>query len=275
MACSLLLIALLGVAPVGAHPFDSSWFGQQLDVRLQAEQIEVRYRVEVPSRVAVGWLAKEARAAPDVDLAVLEAQVIERELRDLEDGLVLEVDGEPQSWELFEVDEQTGTGDDRFVRFELGLRSRHSAGPHALRLYAGNHPDEQTLFHWQVLVDDSAVIDASSLYEVEDGEVVRDRTGEWRGEEALRELLLSWRPRAATATRLYSLLRLPEPGVDEGWWSGSSVVVGASTGSAVGLPGLGGDELLPLVLGVLAALLGGAGLGLRLVGGRSREPRDT
>lgn len=253
---ALLLALLCGGAPARAHPFDSSWYGQQLEARLQAGSLEVDYRVEVPSRVAVGWLAREARRSPERDLALVEAELIERELADLEGGLRLEVDGELRDWERLEVGQGTGEGDERFVRFALRLRAELEPVPHAIRIFNGNHPDERTLFHLSLLVDDSVILDASSLYTLEGGEVVRDATGEWRGEEAWRELTLAARPRTDLARRLVGLLW---SGSGEGgavWRPGSEVLVGASAGSRVGLPGLSAEELAPVGLlgGVLAAL---------------------
>lgn len=253
----LLLAGLhLGGGVARAHPFDSAWYGQQLEARLEAGSLEVDYRVEVPSGVAVGWLARAARQAPERDLAEVEAELIARELQDLEQGLRLEIDGELRDWERLEVGEGTGEGDDRFVRFALRLRATLQPAPHSLRIFNGNHPDEPTLFHLSLLVDDSVVVDASSLYTVEEGELVRDATGEWRGEEAWRELTLAWRPRSPLALRVVGLLRQGGGAAGPAWRPGSEVLVGVAPGSWAGLPGVPAEELA--VVGLLGGLAGAA-----------------
>jgi len=250
------MLASLGLvmAVAQAHPFDSALTGQQLTMYVGQGRLRVDYLVEVPARDAVRWLVEERRNRPDDALEDIESDVISRELSSYADGLRLVVDGESRRWTRLEPPEDSGTGDERFVRFLLALEVPLDGKPHALHVSNGNLPDRATLFFVDVRVDDWIVIDESSLLTPREEGGLRDLGGDWRGDEELRELRLAVRSRTPATHRLLGLLETlsPPPGeLPSPWRTAASAHVSELS---LGLPA----RLLPL----LAGAVGAVGLGL-------------
>ncbi len=266
------MLAFLGVvlAVAQAHPFDSALTGQQLTLHVGQGRLRADYLVEVPARDAVRWLVEERRKRPDEALEDIEADVISRELSSYADGLRLVVDGEPRRWTQLEPPEDSGTGDERFVRFLLALESPLDGQPHALHVSNGNLPDRATLFFMDVRVDDGIVVDESSLLTLREEGGLRDLGGDWRADEEMRELRLTVRSRTPAARRLLGLLETlspPPSDLPSPWRTASSAHVSELR---LGLPA----RLLPLLAGGAGALGPGL-LALLATVGRWRRRRAS
>lgn len=192
----LLLFVHLLIGVAFAHPFGSALYGHQLRVWLDPDAVRVDYLAEVPTPVVVRdmrvfFLDRPQPGKQDQD------EFVARWQSELEGGLRLLVDQQPVPWRRLPETEASGVGDSRFVAFRLSLEAPIPAGARTLQIANGNLPDQPSLFETELLVADSLSLDATSLVDVEDGEVHRDRGGGWQAEEEARELRLSFQSRGA------------------------------------------------------------------------------
>ena len=102
---------------------------------------------------------------------------------------------------------ESGVGDSRFMTWALALEAPLPAGARTLAVINANFPDRPALFNTTLSVSDAVVLDAASLFDVEDGALRRSRDGQWRMEEESRELRASFRVRSAPVARAARGLR--------------------------------------------------------------------
>lgn len=196
---AVLAAAVAAPATAAAHPFDSRFTGHQLEVALEPGTVRVAYVVEVPTEAALRDFARfvEGVEAPGAEE---QAAYTQRTLDELTSGLTLRVDGEAASATAVPVEEPSGVGDHRFIVYRLQLEAPLPETARSVQVVNANLPGERALFFDEVWVHDAFVVDASDLVEVADGAVSRDRAGQWRADEDLREVRVAFRPRGPLRT---------------------------------------------------------------------------
>jgi hypothetical protein len=283
--CSGLWVS--GSRPAFGHPFDATFTGHQLELAVQDGQIEVGYLAEVPTREALGelkaFLANETNPGPEHQDAFTALM-----LDELAGGLRVLVDGTPLELRRVEIAEVSGVGDSRFIKFQLKLYGQLPPGARTVHVVNSNRMGGPALFSDQVWVDDTVIVDAVDLVDVEDGRVVSDRSGQWRGDEELREVRVSIRARPVWLGTVRRLRRAmladdapPLLSARDALSTAPVVPLAQAVESGGGLPTLGLVGVAegavaassaygaPLVLGAAAGLAGGglvapllAGIGL-------------
>ncbi|MFT4974444.1 MAG: nickel/cobalt exporter [Myxococcota bacterium] len=187
----MAMVMILWTATAVAHPFDARWYGHRLDVRLQPEHVEVDFAIEVPMVDLLADLRREldgvTEPGPEA-FTVFNAQ-LHRELRG---ALRLIVDDQPVSWEAG-VDGTEPRFENQFAVYGMRLRADLPEGSQTLNLINGAFPDEPSIFSTSLQVGSGLIVDACSLLDVEGGQIIASRDGQWRTEEDNRELRLSFR----------------------------------------------------------------------------------
>lgn len=184
---------LLLTAPALAHPFESRLYGHQTTLWLTADAVTVEYAVEIPTARLLSEIRERTSGTPtQADQDDFNARLH----RDLRDATRLLIDGESVSWAQMEPAEDSGRGDVKFIVYRIALQAPLPSAARTLQLIDGNYPDEPSIYLTSVLVDESWILDASSQLTVEDGVLTSNRDGDWRAEEASRELRLSFRRRS-------------------------------------------------------------------------------
>ena len=183
---------LLLTAPALAHPFESRLYGHQTTLWLTADSVTVEYAVEIPTAQLLSEIREYTSGKPtQADQDAFNAGLH----RDLRDATRLLIDGESVAWAQMEPAEDSGRGDVKFIVYRVALRAPLPTTARTVQLIDGNYPDEPSIFQTSVLVDSAWLLDASSQLTVEDGVLTASRDGDWRAEEANRELRLSFRRR--------------------------------------------------------------------------------
>ena len=212
-----MLAAALSLAlDARAHPFEAEIYGHEGTIAVDVDRVQLAYTVEVPTRPLMEEMARflgpEKRLADDED----NRRFTEQQLSSLESGLSLEVDGRRVPLTRLPDDRPSGVGDRRFVVFALRLEAPLDPGAHDLRFVDDNYRGLQGVYRWDVTIAEPLAIAESSLYEVENGRLVEDRSGEWHADESDRELFLRVLPDDGFEARLNRKIeawsgRTPEP----------------------------------------------------------------
>lgn len=211
----MLCLLIAALTPALAHPFGSNLPAHDLELVLDAGRVQVDYTVEIPTADALREVKALLGRGPRGPLQ--EAWLRRQREQELQDGLSLLVDGAALSAEALPTLFPSGTGDSRFVRYAISLGADLPPSARTLVLRNGNLPDQPALFRAQLAVTDAVVLDAASLFDVEDAAVVANREGQWRMEEESRELRLAFRPRSPRDAALHAALR--RLGSEAGWVS--------------------------------------------------------
>ena len=253
----MFLYLWLALLSAWAHPFGSKLYGHKTELRLSTDAVEVAYLLEIPTPVLLaelrGFMADiESPTQADQDRHTAAT------LSELQDGLRLVVDGNTVPWLAEESEMPSGVGDTRFIAYHLRLKAALPEGATTLNLINSNWPDERALFATDVYVGPGVVLDASSQIDVDDdGHIVTNRAGAWRGEEAERELRLAFRLRTGLTRSLTTGFRRVVGTSPDGFEDAASVL---STAEPDVLPSLVKGELTPaaVLLALFLALILGA-----------------
>ena len=198
----MFLIGWLVMASAWSHPFGSTLYGHKTNVALHADRVEVAYLLEIPTPE----LLRELRVfMADIDSPTQRDQDRHTEAvqSELTDGLRLLINGERLRWVRTPCAEGSGQGDTRFISYRFCATAEMPDGARTLNLINGNRPDEPALFSTTVMVGAGVILDASSQLDVDHhGTIVSDRSESWLGDEAERELRLSFRLRTAVGAAL-------------------------------------------------------------------------
>lgn len=186
----MLHLPLLLVAPALAHPFGGAMPGHDLHLEVGPEGVVLDYQAALPTHD----LLVEMEAA-EVRTEAQSKAFTEAKLDELAAGLRGRLDAEPATWERLDPERETGRGNQRLVRFEQRLRAATPKAPSIVTLSNGNLPDQLSYFRWTVDVAPSLEVLSCSLVDVEEGQVVETRYGQWRMDEPMRELDLRLRAR--------------------------------------------------------------------------------
>lgn len=189
-APNVLPLALLLTAPAFAHPFGGAMPGHDISLSVDASGVTLEYRAALPTHDVLSELEEAGVETQEAADAFTQAKLAE-----LAAGLSGRVDADPLRWEHLDPERETGRGDQRLVRFEQRLALRRDRAPGVLLLSNGNAPDQLSYFRWQVEVAPELEVTECSLVDLEEGVVTETRHGQWRMDEAQRELVLRLRPR--------------------------------------------------------------------------------
>ena len=190
-----LLLVLLLLSGLGrAHPFGSELYGHKLEVRLDRGQVQVDYLAEISTTDHLRDLRAWLRGQPDPSAAD-EARYLALVSEELRSGLSVLADGQPVALRPLPVDEPDGRGDSRFVAFRLSMTGELPPQARQLNVINQNLPDKPGLYNTRLLVSDAVVVDACSLFPVEDGRLLEDRSTRWLGDRDGRELRVAYRVR--------------------------------------------------------------------------------
>ena len=254
----MFLYLWLALLSASAHPFGSKLYGHKTEVRLSSDAVEVAYLLEIPTPVLLAEL-RVFMADIESPTQVDQDRHTAATLSELQDGLRLVVDGNTVPWLAEESETPSGVGDTRFISYHLRLKAALPEGATTLNLINSNWPDERALFATNVYVGPGIILDASSQIDVsDDGHIVTNRAGAWRGEEEERELRLAFRLRSGFARGLTTGFRQVLGTTSDGFEDSASVL---STAEPDVLPSLVKGELTPraiLIALVLALFLGAA-----------------
>lgn len=175
-----VLVWALAVAQ--AHPFGARFAAHAVAVDVGERTIHVEYIADVPNPLVVS-------ATQDPQADPVRAMALE-----LLSGLVLEVDGETAelvpdgSWQVQRTD------DTHQFLWRLDATVPHA--PTTVELSNGNLPDVTAVFRAKVTTaTDDLVLTESSLWRMQDGEIVLDETDRWRTDERMRVLRVTVRAR--------------------------------------------------------------------------------
>jgi len=253
----MFLLLCLWISNAFAHPFGSNLYGHKTEVWVDNNHVRVVYLAEIPTPVLLrelkaymADLESPTQADQDRHTALI--------LTELADGLRLLVNGDRMEWERLETTDPSGVGDTRFIQYHLNLRAHLPEGARSLNLINGNRPEASALFATDVYIANDVVLDASSQIDVgDDGHIVANRAGAWRGDEEQRELRLSFRMRSAVSAAIGSGFRRVIGG-DEGDYADAAAVI--STAEPDILPSLVKGELTPrtIVFALFMAFVLGA-----------------
>ncbi len=165
------------------------------------------YSARVPTRYIIDEIGdREAFGAQDG------AAFTASKLEELASGLRLTIDGEATPLTLLAPESPTGLGDRKFLTYDLSLTAPLPPGErHELSLSQLNYPDEHSYFMAEVLLDPLARVEACSLFRIEEERARFSRYGQWRMEEELREVSVSW-TLPATAPERWARERSTPPG---------------------------------------------------------------
>jgi nickel/cobalt transporter (NicO) family protein len=241
------------VAVAAAHPYSNNVTGQQVVVRLGDDQVRIDSAVELPTipllKELRAFLGDVAQPGP-ADQLRFDTQM----KAELHSGWRLLVDGQPVPLEAAPVEGVSGVGDARFVTYRLAFVAPLHPDARTVQVVNQSVPDQPTLFHVDVLVDDTVALDLGSPYRVVDGALRGDQTGRWVAQEELRDLRFSLHRRSEIGAWGHRSVRklLGEEGPSAGRDALSTV-------DADLLPALAKADLSPWQL--LLVLLAAAGLG--------------
>lgn len=158
------------------------------------------------------------------------------QLDELRSFLVLRADGDRVQWQV--EGEPTALTDERYVYYEQTLVAPVPRRAQMVMLENGNTPDVACFFWVDLVVDPSWVVVDSSLFQFDDqGALGAVLAGQWRMEEAMREVTFRVRP----ATGWEQWRREPEllgirdagaPKLSPGWGVGAILLVLGGLGFA-------------------------------------------
>lgn len=247
-------LILLLVTIARAHPMGSDLVGHRLRVQIDAQEIAVELELEIPTAQVLRELRQLAERSGPLDAAAQKAWMEQRH-RDLDNGLLLRIDGRPGPAWTAAAPVQSGVGDERFVAFRRSLRAPLPEGVATINLIDLTEADRPGLFSMELLVAPEVRLEATSLVELREGRAPLDHSGQWRADEAARELrvAMSRRP-APLALGTAALWRLSRPA-----WVGrapAAVAMGLGGGEPSG-GGLGLSTRAAALGLVLAASAGG------------------
>lgn len=157
--------------------------GQQIEVVLTPEQVELRFMVEVP----VARLMAEAKMEGGAGLA-------QRRLEELWGALRVQWEGEGLSLTRDPVADPTRIGDPGFALFELRGHAALPDDAGTLKISNGAYPDERCYFLTDAHISGRLMVVATDLVDVQAGQVHNNRNGAWRREEEARETKIQVRP---------------------------------------------------------------------------------
>jgi hypothetical protein len=181
----LLLPAVL------AHPFAGDLYGHQLRVELHSAELQLSYHVELPTSALMTELREWKADRP----FATEPEFFEALVAELQQGLRVEAGGQPLRLELRSVSAAERREEGRFVGLGLVLASPWPEEARQLHLINGNLPDRRAMYKAELWVAPRWVVDACDLLPEAAGG--RMWWGQWRAEEAGRELRAALRPRAS------------------------------------------------------------------------------
>lgn len=162
----LLLLCLL--APIAlAHPFGAESAAHHSELWLAPDHVRVRYTAEVPRPVIVA----NARLRPGIDPVT----AMSAELRA---GLILLADGE--ALPLAVSGPAVIRDDANATTLALSFTARLPPSTHALVWTHGNLPEIPAWSATTVFAEPGIEVLDSNLLEMRNGEIARDRAGQWR-----------------------------------------------------------------------------------------------
>ena len=238
----------------GAHPMSSQLHGHQLEVYLQGSQVELHYAAEVPTNTYL----RQLRSAPE--FAEFEGERAQEAfdqtfVQDLEWGFRLLCNGQRLAWERVPPEGPVFKMDSNFAVYQLWLRAVLPEGARTLNVVNANMPDEPAYFSNRVFATSEISIEASSLLEVDQGSVIKSRSGEWLMDENQREIRLSFQVEEAQAsTGFREVVELGKPGGERADETPLSVISEVES-----------DPLLSMVTGELTPGLVLLSIGLAIV----------
>jgi hypothetical protein len=172
-------VLLLWLGTAWSHPFSSDRLGHRTVISLDREAVVVEYRIEVPIR----QILEELESAGESPEVYTEARVAE-----LADGWLLKHDGALARLTRVPEREDRPSGNSRFFSFHLVLQAPLAPGdePQRLKLINENFPGPVAFHYVEIQVTPGVQVLASSLFDLEGGEVRNLREARWRMEEESR-----------------------------------------------------------------------------------------
>ena len=159
-------LCLLVPAVGQAHPFGARFAAHRMELLLDADEIEVRYVVDVPNAIV-------RSASRPTDPEPMEAM-----LGELTTGLVVEVNGMGVSTKTTQASRLRG--DEETQLMQLVVTAPLDSEANKIRVSNGNLPETPAYFVNTVLVGPGVAVRDSSLMQMANGEVQRDHNGRWR-----------------------------------------------------------------------------------------------
>ncbi len=252
-----LLFAVGWASSAQAHPFGSGFAAHELDVWLSADTLHLRYQAEIPTQAVLAELRVALREA-GARGPLQEAAFVQVKLDELEGSLRVLVDGAPLALARLPGPPGNGKGDARFIRYSIEAEAPLPAGARTLTVVNGNYPDGDALFSSRLWVSADVRLDETTLLDVEGGQIRADRSGQWRADEASRELRASfylYEGGVAPVRRQLQRLEAPDQSdyreAGSAWRAAHSSVLIRLLGAR---PGLALSVLLPILLSLLLAL---------------------
>jgi len=174
----------------------SKLFAHKLRLSLSEDTLTIDYMAEVPIRV----IQKELEALESQEKSLFSSHKIQ----ELGRALHISVNGKPLQMESVDLGMGHVRENPRFTVFEVRLEGTLPPNSTSLSLQNGAYPDHVAFFSTEVLVSEGISVSECSLFEIQEGKPLQDRSGRWWIEESLRELNLTFE---ATDPGVLALMR--------------------------------------------------------------------
>ena len=192
----IALLAFLFSEIALAHPMGSKLFAHKLRLSLSEDRLIVDYMAEVPiRRIQADLEAFEELGGSDFTSSIIE---------ELSRALHISVDGQPLAMTSVGLGRGHVRENPRFTVFELRLEGRLPADANALQFQNNNYLEEMAFFSTEVLVSESISVSECSLFQLQEGKPLQDKSQRWWIDENMRELSLQFE---ATDPRVLELMR--------------------------------------------------------------------
>jgi len=174
-----------------AHPFQSPQVGHQLDILLSEDEVAAVYTIEIP----VLWLMRDLQDHHPDKLVITEDIQVEfnEQLGDqVVEKLTLWVDGSSVDWHEWDMEMLDVGSDPGHVGYRVQLVTSLENTARTINVVNSNWTELPGIFHTTLSVSRSISVNNCSLFGLDHGRLVSNRSGQWHRDKVNRELRIAF-----------------------------------------------------------------------------------